>query len=583
MAGSADAIQRSIHALESGGAAVWVRRALILVVVVALSLLYLIHEFRGLATSQAMDQAQIGRELLHRHGWATNFARPLAIGQLQQHGKDTKQKAWIDTFNAPLPPLVDAIALLPVKSHLQMTPRDTTYAGDQAIAAVSILLFLASLAVLYLIARRLFDQTVALLACGLVLVCDTIWQYSISGLPQMLLLLLFNLAIYALVRAIEAQAADGRVGGWLAGAGVGFGLLALSHALTIWIFVAALIFCAFYFRPRIWAALLVLLPFVILYTPWLVRNYFVCGNPGGVAIYTFFDGIGMSEAGNMRHVMLDFHNMSPALWRAKITTNVIDQFGEIFHYFGWSVVVFFFFASLLHRFRRAEVAAMRWLVLVMWFGAVVGMVIYGVSAEQDVAANQLHLLFIPIMTCFGLAFLLVQWNRLAIPYRIARIGFITLLFVLCGLPMIFTFLIAPQKGSIRWPPYVPPYIAVIGQWMQPNEITATDMPWAVAWYADRRAVWLPDTVHTFTEFNDYDTLGGPLNAIYLTPISGSQNTLGDILKGEYADWATVILRSVDLQKFPLKWATLLGLGNECVFFSDHDRQKINTEAIVPVP
>ena len=72
MAGSAEAIQRSIHALESGGAAVWVRRALILVVVVALSLLYLIHEFRGLATSQAMDQAQIGRELLHRHGWATN-------------------------------------------------------------------------------------------------------------------------------------------------------------------------------------------------------------------------------------------------------------------------------------------------------------------------------------------------------------------------------------------------------------------------------------------------------------------------------------------------------------------------------
>jgi hypothetical protein len=45
------------------------------------------------------------------------------------------------------------------------------------------------------------------------------------------------------------------------------------------------------------------------------------------------------------------------------------------------------------------------------------------------------------------------------------------------------------------------------------------------------------------------------------------------LKGEYKDWAPMILRSVDLQKFPLKWATLLGLENECIFFSDYDRQK----------
>jgi hypothetical protein len=98
------------------------------------------------------------------------------------------------------------------------------------------------------------------------------------------------------------------------------------------------------------------------------------------------------------------------------------------------------------------------------------------------------------------------------------------------------------------------------------------MPWAVAWYADRRSLWVPDTLKTLTEFNDYNVLGGPVNGLYLTPVSGSQNTLGDILKGEYRDWATVILRSVNLEKFPFKWATLLGLENECIFFSDHDRQ-----------
>ena len=123
---------------------------------------------------------------------------------------------------------------------------------------------------------------------------------------------------------------------------------------------------------------------------------------------------------------------------------------------------------------------------------------------------------------------------------------------------------------------MPPYIAVIGEWMGPDEITASDMPWAIAWYADRKAVWLPETIRAYTEDNDYKLFGGQINAIYLTPISGSQNTLRDILKGEYRDWAQVILRSLDLSKFPLKWATLLGLDNECVFFSDHDRQQINT-------
>ncbi len=577
MPGSADAIQRSIHALESGFAAIWVRRALIALAIIGMALFYFIHEFRGLATSQAMDQAQIGREFLHGHGWQTKFARPLAVGQLQRHGKDPASRVWIDTYNAPLPPVVDALALLPVKGHLKMTPRDIIYTGDKAIAFLSILLFLASVAVLFFTARRLFDETLALLSCGLVLVCDTIWQYTLSGLPQMLLLLLFNLTIYALVRAIDAQTNGRPVGGWLAATGAGFGLLALSHALTIWIFFPALIFCAFYFRPRIWAAVLVLAPFVLLYTPWLIRNYFVCGNPGGVAIYSFFDQIGMSEAAHMRHVAIDFQGMSPGFWRNKITTNILDQTGKIFHYFGFSAVALFFFASLLHPFRRAETAATRWFVLAMWFGAAVGMAVYGITEEQGVAANQLHLLFLPIMTCFGLAFLLVQWNRLGIQYRIARIGFLILLFLICGLPMIFTFVFSSSKGSIRWPPYVPPYIAVLNEWMQPNEITASDMPWAVAWYADRRALWLPESVHAFTEFNDYNLLGGPLNAIYLTPVSGSQNTLRDILKGEYKDWGTVILRSVDLQKFPLKWATLLGLDNECVFFSDHDRQKISTE------
>lgn len=571
MPGSAEFVQRAVHALEAGGLAVWIKRGLVVVAIITLAGFYLWH-FRGLATSQAMDQAQIGRAIASGHGWHTNLIRPRAVGQLQAHGKNL-ERVYSDTYNAPLPPLVDAIALFAVKSHWKMTPADIVYTGDKAIAAMSILLFLASLVVLFFVARRLFDQRLALLACALVLLCDTIWQYSLSGLPQMLLLLLFNLTVYALARAIEARNGAGFVGLWLAAVGAGFGLLALTHALTIWMFMAALIFCVFYFRPRGWAAVIVLAVFAIIYTPWLMRNYIVCGNPGGVAIYSILDGVRHPEAGWMRHVDLNLEGVGPGAMRDKVTSNLLTQFGHILGYLGWSVVALMFFAGLMHAFKRMETSVLRWMILTMWGGAVAGMAVYGINEEQGVAANQLHLIFIPLMTCYGLAFLLVQWNRLEIGFRFARIGFLILLYLLCALPMIFALpLLAPWKPLVRWPPYVPPYIAVLNNWMKPDEVIASDMPWAIAWYADRRSLWVPDTIKTFIEFNDYKILGGPVNGLYMTPISGSQNTLGDILKGEYRDWGNVILRSVNLEKFPLKWAILLGFENECIFLSDHDRQ-----------
>jgi hypothetical protein len=83
---------------------------------------------------------------------------------------------------------------------------------------------------------------------------------------------------------------------------------------------------------------------------------------------------------------------------------------------------------------------------------------------------------------------------------------------------------------------------------------------------------LPETIRVFTDFGDYNVLGGPVNALYLTPVSGTDNKLRDIVKGEYKDWSAVIQRTQQLETFPLKWNTVaLGLDNECIFLSDRDR------------
>lgn len=575
MPGSADFIQRAVHEIEAGPYSVWVRRALASLGVVAVVVTFMFN-FRGLATSQAMDQAQIGRAIASGHGWSTNYARPLAVGQLQSHGRDVAKRLWVDTYNAPLPPLVNAIALFPFKSHLNANPRNPVYLGDRIIALVGILLFLGSIVIQFFVASRLFDRRLALLSCCLILFCDSMWQYSISGLPQMLLLFLFNATLYALVRALEANSRGGAVGPWLAAVGAGFGLLALTHGLTIWIFLPALVFIALFFRPRGWAAALVLSAFLLLYLPWLIRNWIICGNPAGLAFYSALDGITHTEAAWMRQVV--FHSDSsigPANLRDKMLSNLILQMGRIFEYLGWSVVAAMFFASSLHLFRRAETSVLRWMLFAMWVGAVFGMAIFGLNEEQGFSGNQLHLLFVPLMTCYGLAWLLVQWNRLNIPLRVARTAFVVVLFLLCCFPLgnsLYAMLFGPPKAPFRWPPYLPGAIETLNNWMLPDEITASDMPWAVAWYADRRSLLLPETVKEMTDLSDYGTLGGEVRALYLTPISGADNKLRDITRGEYHDWAGLILQTADLSKFPFKWGTFeLGPEKESTFLSDHDR------------
>jgi hypothetical protein len=573
MPGSEEFVQSAVHALEAGGLAVWVRRGLVVIAILFIAG-YQLWNFRGLATSQAMDQAQIGRAIARGEGWSTKTARPLAIGQLQAHGKDVARNIWLDTYNAPLPPLVNAIALLPVKAFWKMNLRTIVYVGDKAIATMSILLFMASVGVLYFTARRLFDEHLALLVCGLVLLCDAMWQYALSGLPQMLILLLFNSTVYFLVRAVEAQHREEPPLKWLLVAGAGFGLLALSHALTFWIFLAAIIFAALFFRPRGWAALVMFAVYAIVYLPWLIRTWVVSGNPGGIAAFSIYGGVLHNEWAWMRQPIFDSSIPVLGAFRDKLTSGVLFQTAHLFEYFGLSAVALIFFVSLLHSFKKTETAALRWMILAMWGGAVFGMALYGINEEQGVAANQLHLIFVPLMICYGLAFLLVQWNRLALNFPFARPAFITFLYLISAAPMILGIpWLSASKPRVYWPPYMPPLISVLNSWMQPDEITASDVPWAVAWYADRRSLWLPDKVQVMTDLNDYKTLGGPVNGLYLTPLSGTDNKLRDIVRGDYKDWAPVIQRNQLLEKFPLKWNTVaLGIDNECIFLSDHDRE-----------
>jgi hypothetical protein len=108
-------------------------------------------------------------------------------------------------------------------------------------------------------------------------------------------------------------------------------------------------------------------------------------------------------------------------------------------------------------------------------------------------------------------------------------------------------------------------------WIKPNEIIASDMPWAVAWYSDRKSLWLPTKLKTLTEFYDLQTLGAPIAGIYLTPVSRDLGYASQISNGEYKEWSPLILPSSQaLEHFPLRFVVGVADG-QCLFFSDSPR------------
>ena len=62
-----------------------------------------------------------------------------------------------------------------------------------------------------------------------------------------------------------------------------------------------------------------------------------------------------------------------------------------------------------------------------------------------------------------------------------------------------------------------------------------------------------------------------MNGLYLTPVSGNRPFLSQIAKGDYGAWATFIMRTAELNRFPLQYFTPLPIDNECVFYSNRDR------------
>ena len=109
-------------------------------------------------------------------------------------------------------------------------------------------------------------------------------------------------------------------------------------------------------------------------------------------------------------------------------------------------------------------------------------------------------------------------------------------------------LLPPHTSPVAYPPYYPPDIQKISGWMHEDELSMSDVPWAVAWYGDRQCVWNTiNTQYTFFQLNDYIK---PVHALYLTLTTLDGKLLTDCLQGSRDSWGNFVLKSIAANQLP---------------------------------
>lgn len=570
-------IQGLVHALEAGAFAKWLKLAVVLAIFAGVAswlLLPSTQRYRGLGTREGMENAVVAREISRGHGLTTKVLRPLALWQINKNkGVDAlKQERYPETLLPPLHPLVLSVPIMLIRDwKFPDGPGVFVWRPDLVVALFEIFLFAVGCGVSYLAVKRLFDRRVGMTTAALIMFGFAYWQTALEGLPVPLMLILFSSAMYCLIRAVEAKLETRGVGLWLAFTGLFFGLLAVTQPLTIWIFLGVVLFCGIYFAPRLLAVVFLLLLFGVCVSPWLALLYSKSGSPFGIAGYTIFNGLKGSELLHLRQNGLDLSGIGLTWFRPKIQTAILEQFSNFFRLCGWQILAPIFFVSLAYPFKRPQIALFRWALLLMWFPAVFGMALFGPVPDEPSSKN-LHLLFMPFMVAYGVAYLFTILPRTSTTATWIRIAVFSLIFLITALPLLFEVL-PVARAPFHWPPYYPPVTARLAELYEPEEILSSDQAWATAWYGDRRTLMLPEKVTEFTNMSDFRVLGRDIPGLILTPTTGTEKFYGGITNGEYQEWEGFILRKPNLSMFPLQAFIPIGTDAGICLWADRERWK----------
>ena len=587
--------QETLHRLGTGRGMRFFRVSLAAMAVVVLIGGYNWLAFRNLATQEALDAAQVGRNIAQGRGYTTLFIRPLSMFLVKKHNLETRgvspagkvadlaeiRSMHPDLANPPVYPVVLAclMKVLPFNYEIDLThpfwsvPSTVVpgkrvfcrYEPDFLIALFNQILLLVIIALVFLLARRLFDPGVAWLSAGLLLGTELLWRFSVSGLSTMLVMVIF-LGLAWCVVLLEQEARAPKRGLWgilaLAGAaGVAVGLGGLTRYAFGWLIIPVLVFVILFGgKRRIALALIALAAFAAVMSPWIFRNYSVSGQPFGTATYAVVENTVIYPDYRLeRSLEPDLNRLYLGVFWLKLNSNLRQIVTDELPRLSGTWITAFFLVGLLVGFRNPAIARLRYFLLgcglVLIFAQALGKT--QLSEEvPELNSENLLVLLAPLVLVYGVSLFYLLLEQMAMPFPQLRYVVIGLFSLIACLPMVFV-LLPPKTSPVVYPPYYPPAIQTVAGWLKEDELAMSDVPWAMAWYGQRQCVWLtlkctpdakdPHNQENFFSINDYQK---PIHAIYLTPETMDARFVTQWVKAGEQSWGTFILECIVKKKVP---------------------------------
>jgi 4-amino-4-deoxy-L-arabinose transferase-like glycosyltransferase len=571
-------MQDLVYNMDVGIGLQVIKKILYFLFIAILLVLYPSMQFQGLTHPEAMEYAQLGRNLMTQGQFVTQCIRPSTLWYLSRSVSDAKHPAppasladrQPDVLHPPLYPVILAGVFKASGTTFTLGRGSFVFPAEKLIAAVNILFTTLTGLMVFLLGRRLFDRRLAVLALTVYFLSDKVLDMSISGLGIPLATFLCIAACYLAVVAASNRQENAPTGRWLFPlvlSAVCCVLAFLTRYGTAVIVPVLALFIGLSFPQKKWSwAGGFLLIFLLGISPWLVRNAVVSGGSIlGMAHYTALNNTNLFEENMLERTLHPhFGGLGRVLnaLQAKWLVTTARAYNENLRTIGDGLWICLFLVMFLHRFVRPTVHRLRWCMAL----GIVGLVLIGGFFGD--ATLQLLFIFWPFIILYGLAFFLVMLERLQFGIRLFNLATTTAIVFLSALPLIFTLL--PPRAGIPYPPYHPPFVSLVSNMLNENELMCTDMPWATAWYGNRTSLLLPSTLQEFYEINDYTR---KISALYFTTLTRDKPYARTLLTGSYKTWFPILEGKIP-SDFPLSQGFSLPPNTaDQLFLTDRQRWK----------
>jgi len=366
-----------VYSIDTGTGLKIIRVTLYVLLLLIIVMLYTATQFRGLASSEAMDYAQLGRNFSLSGGMATKCIRPVSMWKVASRNpvENPQIGGHPDLYHPPAYPAVlgvgfkffELVGIDPFT--LPLGGRATSLPAEQwVILPVNHLFSILTGWIIFSLGKRLFSREIGFLGMTIYYLSDLVWKDSISGLNISMAGFLVLASFHCMVISMLNRRDGSSIAAWA----LPFMLSVICSAvavLTRYIAIAAIPGIALFawlaggrFRGGTRYAVVFAGLCLVILLPWLYRNQVVSGNPLGMAAHTALAETSKYPDNSFsRQLHPEFTaGEVGSILKEKWVLNYSEKNESVFPGLGGGILMALFISTFFYQFVRPQVNHLRW-------------------------------------------------------------------------------------------------------------------------------------------------------------------------------------------------------------------------------